>query len=80
MGGFNSTDPAPTVPQLEQYIRSGELRYVVLGGTGGFGLNGRGERSDWVTAHCTPVSTGSGATGGFRIGGEQIYDCRGAAG
>jgi hypothetical protein len=41
MGGFMGADPSPTVAQLQALIRSGKLRYVLLGGGfGGFG--GRG--------------------------------------
>ena len=35
IGGFNGGDPAPTVSQLAALVRSGRLKYVVLGGAGG---------------------------------------------
>jgi 4-amino-4-deoxy-L-arabinose transferase-like glycosyltransferase len=34
IGGFNGSDPAPTVAQLEQMVATGELKYVLLGGGG----------------------------------------------
>ena len=37
MGGFRGTDPAPTLAQLEQYVKQGKLHYVLTGGRGGFG-------------------------------------------
>ena len=37
MGGFRGTDPAPTLAQLEQYVKQGKLHYVLAGGRGGFG-------------------------------------------
>ena len=40
MGGFSGSDPAPTVAQLEQYVKEGKLHYVLTGGTGGFGGGG----------------------------------------
>ncbi|MCX6021387.1 MAG: hypothetical protein NTZ05_06600 [Chloroflexi bacterium] len=84
MGGFNSTDPAPTAPQLAAMVRAGELRFVLLGGTGGFGLNGAGERTDWVRATCGAVAPAAygGAASGFggpgrgQGGGQQLYDCQ----
>jgi 4-amino-4-deoxy-L-arabinose transferase-like glycosyltransferase len=58
MGGFNGGDPAPTVPQLAALVRSGQLRYVILGGGGfrggGGGPGGSGTQSavqQWVQAH-----------------------------
>jgi len=79
MGGFMGSDPAPTLEQLQGYIRDGSLRYVLLGGRGGgpggfFGGDGQGnvagERNRWVTGACTPVDApGVSAT---------LYDCAGA--
>jgi 4-amino-4-deoxy-L-arabinose transferase-like glycosyltransferase len=83
MGGFSGNDPAPTLGQLEAYIHSGELRYVVVGGRGGpdgggfgpgiapRGSNVTAERTQWVLQSCQAVSV-AGATG--------LYDCAGAAG
>ncbi len=39
IGGFMGADPAPSVAQLQAYVRAGQLRYVLLGG-GGFGPGG----------------------------------------
>ncbi|HYO41601.1 MAG TPA: hypothetical protein VES19_00240, partial [Candidatus Limnocylindrales bacterium] len=81
MGGFMGSDPAPTLEQLQDHVREGRLRYVLLGGRGGFGGpagpggfagGGQGnvavERSDWVTSACAPVSGVS----------ASLYDCAGA--
>jgi 4-amino-4-deoxy-L-arabinose transferase-like glycosyltransferase len=65
MGGFTGSDPAPTVSQLAAMVKSGQLKYVLLGGGGGFG-GGRGGDSaitEWVQAHGTAVS-GVSSTGG----------------
>ena len=35
MGGFNGSDNAPTVAQLQRMVAKGELKYVLLGGRGG---------------------------------------------
>lgn len=37
MGGFNGSDAAPTLQQLQAYVASGELRYVLVGGAGAGG-------------------------------------------
>ncbi|HYO41592.1 MAG TPA: glycosyltransferase family 39 protein [Candidatus Limnocylindrales bacterium] len=82
MGGFMGSDPAPTLEQLQAHVREGRLRYVLLGGRGGFGGpagpggfaggDGQGnvavERSDWVTSACVAVSGVS----------ASLYDCTGA--
>jgi 4-amino-4-deoxy-L-arabinose transferase-like glycosyltransferase len=68
IGGFNGSDPAPTVGRLAQMVRSGELRYVLLGG--GFGGPG-GDSSEalqtWVRQHGTVVS-------GVDTGGATLYE------
>ena len=79
MGGFMGSDPAPTLAELQGYVRDGGLRFVLLGdregGPGGFfGGDGQGsvagERTAWVTAACTPVDV-SGVS-------AALYDCAGA--
>jgi hypothetical protein len=44
MGGFNGSDPAPTLAQLQHLVSSGQLHYVLLGaggpGGGPFGAGG----------------------------------------
>jgi len=79
MGGFMGSDPAPTLAQLQGYVRDGSVRFVLLGGRdagpgGFFGGDGQGsvagERTAWVTAACAPVDVpGVSAT---------LYDCAGA--
>lgn len=41
IGGFNGTDPAPTLTQFEQYVAEGKIHYYISGG-GGFGGGGGG--------------------------------------
>ena len=40
IGGFNGTDPAPTLAQFEKYVSEGKIHYFIAGGAGGFA--GRG--------------------------------------
>jgi hypothetical protein len=69
MGGFRGTDPAPTLAQLEQYVKQGKLHYVLAGG-GGFG-GGGGSVISWVEQNCTAVS----ATGTAASGTGGLYHC-----
>ena len=58
MGGFMGADPAPTLAQVEHLIDTGQLHYVLLGGSGGgFGSSAAGSPS-------SGVPSGNGATGG----------------
>jgi 4-amino-4-deoxy-L-arabinose transferase-like glycosyltransferase len=46
MGGFSGQVPYPTLTQFEQYVASGQVRYVYLsssGGPGGFGSPGQAQ-------------------------------------
>ncbi|HEY8985908.1 MAG TPA: glycosyltransferase family 39 protein [Streptomyces sp.] len=51
IGGFNGTDPSPTLAQFKRYVEEGKVHYFISRGTGGFG--GAGEAG------------GLGETGGF---------------
>ena len=56
VGGFNGTDPAPSLAQFEAYVRAGRIHYFIGGGTGANGSSGSGDSdqiSAWVTAHYT---------------------------
>jgi 4-amino-4-deoxy-L-arabinose transferase-like glycosyltransferase len=73
MGGFSGTDPAPTLEQLQAFIRDGRLRYVLLdgrgGGPGGFTADETSrQRASWVMDTCTPET----------VLGTTLYDCAGA--
>jgi hypothetical protein len=67
IGGFSGSDATPTVGQLAQMVKDGELKYVLLGGDGG-GMGGPGGGASsaltaWVQAHgkaVTSVSTSAG--------------------
>jgi hypothetical protein len=66
MGGFTGSDPAPTLAQLQAYVASGQLRFVLVGGGQGGGTS---EVSSWVTSACTSVSSVP----------SGLYDCATAA-
>ena len=52
IGGFNGTDPSPTLAQFQQYVRDGRIHYFLAesgGGFGGFGGSGTAaEIRSWV--------------------------------
>jgi 4-amino-4-deoxy-L-arabinose transferase-like glycosyltransferase len=71
MGGFSGGDPAPTLAQLQAYVASGQLRYILLGSGGRGGLNSASsDVSSWVTANGSVVES---------VGNGILYDLSGAA-
>ncbi len=69
IGGFNGSDPTPTLAQFERYVAEGRIHYYVSGG--GFGGGGGGSTSSdatqiatWVTSHFTART----------VGGVTVYD------
>ncbi|WP_153813841.1 glycosyltransferase family 39 protein [Streptomyces sp. SUK 48] len=72
IGGFNGTDPSPTLAQFEKYVADGRIHYFIDGGGmgGGMGRGGEGagrgggsgtgsQISSWVQSHFTKVTAGS---------------------
>jgi hypothetical protein len=68
IGGFNGTDPAPSLAQFEQYVAQGKIHYYIGGsGFGGFGGGGNDVASQiqsWVESHFTAKT----------IAGTTLYD------
>ena len=56
MGGFTGSDPAMSVAQIKEYISSGKLHYVLVGGGGGMGGDANSAATAYVTSTCTVVS------------------------
>ena len=67
IGGFNGSDPSPTLAQFQALVKAGKIHYFAAGsGRGGPG-GGAGTSSaitSWVTAGYTAVT----------IGGSTFYD------
>jgi 4-amino-4-deoxy-L-arabinose transferase-like glycosyltransferase len=66
IGGFNGSDPSPTLEQFQEYVKQGRIHYF-LGGNG-FQANG-GSRAaqqiaSWVQSNFTATT----------IGGQTVYD------
>jgi 4-amino-4-deoxy-L-arabinose transferase-like glycosyltransferase len=68
IGGFNGTDPTPTLAQFQQDVREGRIHYFI--GGGGFGGGGGGttstsaQISSWVSANFSSRT----------VGGVTVYD------
>jgi 4-amino-4-deoxy-L-arabinose transferase-like glycosyltransferase len=77
IGGFNGSDPSPTLTQFQQYVADGKIHYFIGGGMGGGG--GRGgatggsgagtEIAAWVAATFTAQT----------VDNTTVYDLTGAA-
>jgi 4-amino-4-deoxy-L-arabinose transferase-like glycosyltransferase len=70
IGGFNGSDPSPSLSQLKQLIKGGQLHYVVLNanrnGADRFTVSSSAtrERDSWIESHGKAVKiTGEGNTG-----------------
>ncbi|WP_326671176.1 glycosyltransferase family 39 protein [Streptomyces sp. NBC_01257] len=64
IGGFNGSDPSPTLSQFKKYVEDGRIHYFVSSGTGGGGgMGGSGGTSSkisaWVEANYKEVTAGS---------------------
>ena len=73
IGGFNGTDPAPSLAQFEKDVAEGKIHYFIAGGGGlGSGGAGRGQSgsgvasriTSWVEAHYSAET----------VGGVTVYD------
>ncbi len=61
IGGFNGTDPAPTLAEFERYVAEGKIHYYIAGGGMGRRLRRPIRREPtppsrieaWVTSHFT---------------------------
>jgi 4-amino-4-deoxy-L-arabinose transferase-like glycosyltransferase len=64
IGGFNGTDPSPTLAQFKKYVEDGKIHYFISGGSGG-GMGGgsssgtSSQITSWVEANFKKVTVGS---------------------
>ncbi|MGW1490580.1 ArnT family glycosyltransferase [Streptomyces sp. NPDC002402] len=65
IGGFNGSDPSPSLAQFKQYVADGKIHYFISGGQGG-GPGGSGSSgiTTWVEATFTKVT----------VDGTTLYD------
>lgn len=66
IGGFNGSDPSPTVAQFQEYVAAGKIHYFLGGGVGmsNGGADVGAAISTWVAANFTATT----------IGGMTVYD------
>jgi len=65
IGGFNGTDPTPTLAQFEQYVKDGKIHYYISGSTGqNSSTSAAAEIATWVKANFTAQT----------VGGVTVYD------
>lgn len=67
IGGFNGSDPSPTLEQFQEYVAQGRIHYFAADGGMGGGMGGSGSASQistWVQENFTEVT----------IGGSTFYD------
>ncbi len=61
IGGFNGTDPAPTLAEFKDLVAQGKIHYFI--GSGGGGMGGRSgtssEIATWVSENFTATTVGS---------------------
>jgi 4-amino-4-deoxy-L-arabinose transferase-like glycosyltransferase len=73
LGGFNGSDPSPTLAQFQQYVADGKVHWFI--GSGGFGgrqsggSNAPQQIAAWVAAHYTATT----------VDGVTLYDLGQAA-
>ena len=72
IGGFNGSDPSPTLAQFQQYVADGQIHYFIGsggmgGGPGGTGSNDSSEIAQWVAANFTATT----------VDGVTLYDLSG---
>ena len=68
LGGFNGSDPWPTLEVFQQYVADGQVHYFIGGGTGMGRANGgssaTSEIAAWVADNFTATT----------VGGVTVYD------
>jgi hypothetical protein len=62
IGGFNGTDPSPTLAQFQDWVAAGKVHYFITGG--GFGGGAGSEITSWVRSNFSTVT----------VGGLTMYD------
>jgi 4-amino-4-deoxy-L-arabinose transferase-like glycosyltransferase len=73
IGGFNGTDPAPSLAQFEQYVAQGRIHYFIGSGGGpgiGTGTGTSAQIAQWVEQHFTATT----------VDGVTVYDLTQASG
>ncbi len=67
VGGFNGTDPSPTLAQFERYVADGKIHYFIATGSMGQ-ANGGSAAARAITAWVEQTFTAT------TVGGVTLYD------
>src|SRR5699024_8368928 len=62
IGGFNGTDPSPTLEEIKQLVAEGRIHYFIASGSGGVGSAASSTSSEiaaWVEANFEETTVGS---------------------
>lgn len=62
IGGFNGSDPSPTLAQFKQYVAEGKIHYFLgdsVGGTQNGGSRAASEIASWVSQNFTATTLGN---------------------
>jgi 4-amino-4-deoxy-L-arabinose transferase-like glycosyltransferase len=68
IGGFNGSDPAPTLEQFQQFVAEGRIHYFLGGGRMGGGSMGGSDAARQISAWVQQRFTASS------VGGATVYD------
>jgi hypothetical protein len=70
IGGFNGTDPAPSLAEFENYVRAGKIHWFIAASGAGSGgtTSDAAEITAWVVAHYTSTT----------VSGVTVYDLAGS--
>ena len=64
IGGFNGSDPSPTLEQFQQHVAEGRIHFFLAGGQGGRSSGPATEIAAWVESIFTAQT----------VDGVQVYD------
>ncbi|WP_030442738.1 glycosyltransferase family 39 protein [Actinoplanes subtropicus] len=65
LGGWNGSDPSPTLAEFQAYVKAGQIHYFIAGGGMGGGGGAGGSSTDssqiatWVAAHYKSTTVGN---------------------
>jgi hypothetical protein len=71
IGGFNGSDPSPTLEEFQAYVAAGQVHYFLSsgsGGRGGFGPGGGAGTSSAIASWVAETFASS------TVGGVTVYD------
>ena len=74
IGGFNGTDPTPTLAQFKALVAQGTIHYFIASG-GGFGGGGFGGGASATSSDSSQITSWVEATfTAHTVGGTTLYD------